>query len=544
MRIRILDQSVAARIAAGEVVERPSSIVKELIENSIDGGATCVRVTVPGDPAAQLIVADDGEGIEREDLEYAFWRHATSKIPDDDVSRIATLGFRGEALYSMAAIAAVRICSRSSVSDTAWQVTAAPSTVVSVPSPVAGGKGTTVFVKDIFANIPARLKFLKSRRSELASIRTVFDNAALTNPSVEFRLITSGRETVYRATDILFERIKDVLGEAVMADAVAVLGVQNSISVRGAACVPTRFRKDRKGMTVAVNGRVVSDLVLVSAIRDAYSGLIAPGNEPIAFIDVRLDPGDVDVNVDPRKSEVRFADPASVHDAVSTAVRTALDQVGLLTSKKIAVMAANLAAAPHPEISDRRRLPLGKVIGQVNGSWILSETTDGIVVVDQHAAHERVLLERLRLACEVDRTSVCLPSPAVVPLREAEIAVLQDNEQAMEAAGFDLEFVPGAVFVTAIPDVMVGLDIPSIMTSIASSAVALPSRAVEAKLTEVMAEAACHAAIKAGELMSNEEADKLLREIEATPNGGQCNHGRPTVVFLSDNDLRRLFTRT
>jgi len=544
MKIRLLDPAVAAKIAAGEVVERPSSIVKELIENSIDGGASCIRITVPGDPAAQLIVSDDGEGIERDDLEYVFWRHATSKIPDDDVSRIATLGFRGEALYSIGAIAVVRICSRTSASDTAWQVTAAPSTVVSVPSPVAGGRGTTVFVKDIFANVPARLKFLKTKRTELASIRTAFDNAALTNPNVEFRLITSGRETVYRPTNVLFERIKDVLGEGVMADAVGIDERHDGICVRGAACVPTRFRKDRKGMTVAVNGRVVSDPVIVSAIRDAYSGLIAPGNEPLAFVDVRLDPGEVDVNVDPRKSEVRFAEPASVHHAVSTAVRSALDQVGLLTSKKIAVMAASLAATPHPEVSDRRRLPLGRVIGQVNGSWLLSETTDGIVVVDQHAAHERVLLERLKSSCDADRASVRLPSPAVVSLREAEAAVLQDNERGLQAAGFDLEFVPGAVFVTAVPDVMVGLDIASIMTSIASATVTLPHRAVEDKLTEVMAEAACHAAIKSGQVMSNDDADKLLREIEATPNGGQCNHGRPTVVFLSDSDLRRLFSRT
>jgi DNA mismatch repair protein MutL len=297
-------------------------------------------------------------------------------------------------------------------------------------------------------------------------------------------------------------------------------------------------------MTVAVNGRVVSDPIVVSGIREAYSGLTAPGNEPISFIDLRIEPSGVDVNVDPRKSEVRFADPAAVHSIVSSSVREALDRVGLMTSRKIAAMAASLAAASVPEVSDRRRLPLGRVIGQVNGSWILSETVDGIVVVDQHAAHERVLLERLRDACAGARAPIRLSTPAVVPLREEEIAVLQDNAAAMAASGFDLDFVPGAVFVASVPDVMAGLDTAVIVAGIASSAVAVPARAVAARLTELMAEAACHAAIKAGDTLSNDEADRLLREIEATPNAGQCNHGRPTVAFLTDDDLRRLFARS
>jgi DNA mismatch repair protein MutL len=543
MSIRVLEPAVAARIAAGEVVERPSSIVKELIENAIDAGATTIRVTVPGDPVALVIVADDGNGIDRVDLDLAFVRHATSKIPDNDVTRIGTLGFRGEALHAASAISCVTICSRTAASDCAWEISASPTGTTS-PAPAAGAKGTTVYVKDIFANVPARLKFLKSRRAEMASIRTVFDNAALTNPSVEFRLTSAGRDIVHRATDTVFDRVKAVLGEAITDDAVAVSGVGAGMTVQGCACVPTRFRRDRRGMTVAVNGRVVSDPIVVSGIREAYSGLTAPGNEPISFIDLRIEPSGVDVNVDPRKSEVRFADPAAVHSIVSSSVREALDRVGLMTSRKIAAMAASLAAASVPEVSDRRRLPLGRVIGQVNGSWILSETVDGIVVVDQHAAHERVLLERLRDACAGARAPIRLSTPAVVPLREEEIAVLQDNAAAMAASGFDLDFVPGAVFVASVPDVMAGLDTAVIVAGIASSAVAVPARAVAARLTELMAEAACHAAIKAGDTLSNDEADRLLREIEATPNAGQCNHGRPTVAFLTDDDLRRLFARS
>lgn len=549
MSIRVLNPAVAARIAAGEVVERPSSIVKELIENAIDASATCIKVTVPEDPVSLIIVSDDGCGIEKDDLVLAFSRHATSKIPDDDVTRIETLGFRGEALPAASAISHVRLSSRAAGSDMAWEISASPSNVTN-PSPIAGDKGTSVAVRDIFSNVPARLKFLKSKRTEMASIRTIFDNAALAVPDVEFRFISNGREVVYhRAGDrrnglAVFNRVKDVLGEAFASDAVEVSADIDGVSVRGAACVPTRFRKDRKGLTVAVNGRVVTDPVIVSAIREAYSGLIAPGLEPIAFIHVFVRSEDVDVNVNPRKSEVRFADAAAVYSAVSSSVRAALDQVGLMTSKKLAARAAELAAGPRPEASDRRRLPLGRVIGQANGSWILGELMDGFVIVDQHAAHERVLLERLKDSCGGLRSAARLPTPVVVTLRQEELAVLQDCADGLTEAGFDLEFVPGAIFVTAIPDVMAGLDVEVILTSLASSVIAIPTRAVANRLNELLSEAACHAAIKAGQVLTLDEADRLLREIEATPNAGQCNHGRPTVVFLSDADLRRLFART
>jgi DNA mismatch repair protein MutL len=544
MRIRVLNPSVAALIAAGEVVERPASIVKELIENAIDAGAKAIRVTVPGDPAALVVVGDDGHGIDLADLELAFVRHATSKIPDDDVSRIATLGFRGEALFAASAVAGVRMVSRAAGCDSGWEVFASPSGVTA-PSPAAGAQGTIVYVTDVFANVPARLKFMKSRRAELAAIRTVVDNAALTHPNLEFRLSAAGRETVYRPAATTVQRATSVIGEEIAADAVSISSEMAGITIEGTACVPTRFRKDRKGITVAVNGRVISDQIILSAVRDAYSGLIAPGHEPIAFVHLRLDPKQVDVNVNPRKSEVRFADPGEVHSAVVTAIRNALDGAGLMTSRKLAVMAANLAASANGDVSDRRRLPLGRVIGQANGSWIISETADGgIVVVDQHAAHERVLLENFRAAVGANRQSYRLTTPTVVKLRDEEIAVLQDNELAMNAAGFDLEFVPDAVFVTAVPDVMAGMDVAAVVSGIASAAVVIPARAVEARLTELMAEAGCHAAIKAGQMLSNEAADDLLREIEATPNGGQCNHGRPAIAFLSDSDLRRLFARS
>lgn len=550
MPIRVLDSVTAARIAAGEVVERPASVVKELVENAVDAGARRVEVTVRGELTTSIMVVDDGEGIPPDDMPLALARHATSKLASGDISSISTLGFRGEALPSIASVAEIRIVSRAVGFDVALEVKTVGG-AVSEPRPVAHPQGTRVEVRDLFSLVPARLKFLKSKRTEMAAVREVIDNAALAYPDIEFRLTTSGPDVVYRPTgnrrdpDAIARRAKDVLGEAFVRDGMTIAGGISGIEVRGVACLPTRTRRDSNGIFVSVNGRPVTDRGVISAIKAAYSGTVAPGTLPLAFVSVTVPPSQIDVNVHPRKDEVRFAAPSDVHAAVTEAIREALGGAGLRTSALLADMASDLAAANTIGTGDRRRLPLGRFIGQANGSWLVSETMDGIVIIDQHAAHERVVLERLRAAFGSGTGDALeLPTPVPVLLRPGEIAALHERAEWLSRIGLKIDFLPGAVHVHSVPAVLGAVDADALVSELAAAAVGDPSAdVVGERLLEMMATAGCRAAIKAGDELSPERADVLLREMEATPNASTCNHGRPVVAFITSADLERLFAR-
>jgi len=550
MPIRVLDPVTAARIAAGEVVERPASVVKELVENAVDAGARRIEVSVRGELTTSIMVVDDGDGIAPDELSLALARHATSKLPSGDISSIATLGFRGEALPSIASVAEVRVVSRAVGFDVALEVKATGDSV-SQPRPVAHPQGTRVEVRDLFSLVPARLKFLKSKRTEMAAVREVIDNAALAFPDVEFRLTTSGPDVVYRPAgnrrdpESVARRAKDVLGEAFMRDGITVAAERGGIQVRGVACLPTRTRKDANGIIVAVNGRPINDRGIVSAVKAAYSGMVAPGTLPLAFVSVSLPPDRIDVNVHPRKSEVRFADPSEVHAAVTEAIGACLGGAGLRTSARLADMASDLAAANPFDAGDRRRFPLGRFIGQANGSWLVAETMDGIVIVDQHAAHERVVLERLRASFGRGAGEALeLPTPSVVLLRPGELAALHERADGLGRLGLRIDFLPGAAHVHSVPAVLGPVDVTALVSDLAAAAVDDPSAdVVGERLLEMMATAGCRAAIKAGDELTPERADVLLREMEATPNASTCNHGRPVVAFLTSADLERLFAR-
>jgi len=550
MRIRVLDPITVARVAAGEVVERPASVVKELIENSIDAGASRIEVIIPGELTSLIAVVDDGSGIEFDDLPVAVMPHATSKLLHNDLSAISTLGFRGEALHAIAAVAHLRIVSRPAGADFAVEMSCSDG-VASEPRPRVHPRGTRVEVWDLFARHPARLKFLKSKRSEMAAIRDAVNNAALAFPDIEFRLSAPGNDIVYRPTgdrisiDAICERARDVLGDAFRRDGVTVRGSRDGVDVAGLACVPTRTKKDANGIIVVVNGRPVQDRGIISAVRAAYAGLTAPGTVPMAFVSISMPPDCIDVNVHPRKTEIRFNDPRLVHDAVSSLIREALETAGLRTSYRLADMAASLARATPVDAGDRRRLPLGRVIGQANGSWILSETMDGIVIIDQHAAHERIILERLKTAIGSGASgSIELPQPVAVPLTPVELAALADRADQLAQTGLRLRFLPGIAMVEALPSAIGPVDAASLVADLAAAAVDDPAAdVIGGKILDLLAAAGCRAAIKAGKVLSVEEADVLLREIEATPNASQCNHGRPVMVFLAGADIERLFAR-
>jgi len=542
MTIRILPPQVAARIAAGEVVERPASVVKELLDNALDSGADQVQVNVT---ANRIIVIDNGVGILPDDLGLALERHATSKLETDDIHDVKTLGYRGEALPSIAAVADLIIVSRVSGSDCAFMVTSV-SGEKKRPRPYAGSYGTRVEVYDLFHRHPARRKFQKSQRTEAAAIRDVIASAALCRPGVDFRFTVFGTEGRYPSREGLSQRAADVLGKSFSSDAVPFVHDRDRIRIEGLACLPAASRSDSSGIRVAVNGRPVADRVVRAAVRSAYASLIGPGRHPQAFISVTVPPHEVDVNIHPRKAEVRFAKPDEVAAAVSEGVSSALAVAGLASPSSIPDLARKLSLAEPAAAGDRRRLPLGRFIGQANGSWIISETMDGIVIIDQHAAHERVILERLKASAPHLTDSIFeLPEPFVHETTDMEAAAVHDCSGILESMGFTIEAGLNSVTLKRLPAVLSDCPLGDLCCQIVRSASdGLAAGLMREVLWEKLANAACKAAIKAGEYLSEERADTLLREIEATPNASVCNHGRPTVAFLTGADLGKLFART
>lgn len=543
MSIRILPAHVAARIAAGEVVERPASVVKELVENALDSGASRIEISVRGDKLVTVIVTDDGRGMGPDDLGLALCRHATSKLVDDDILKVSTLGYRGEALPSMAAVATVRITSRPKGQDVAFSI-ASVSGKASQPRPSAGKPGTRVEVSELFESHPARLKFMKSRRTEAAAVREVIADLALSRHDVEFRFDVMGTEGSFAARSTLSARASDVIGQDFAKDAFEVMHVEEGIAVRGLACIPAASRTDASGLRFCVNGRPVADRLLRGAVQSAYSALIGPGRHPRVFLSVEVPPHNVDVNVHPRKSEVRFFRPSDVAGAVTRAIEKAFAQSGLRSPSAIGDLARLMSMASTIDAGDRRRLPLGRFLGQANGSWIVSETADGIVIIDQHAAHERVIMERLRQSALFSEGVTRYPQPRRSEVSPSEAAAVHDSLETIGQMGFSMRAGDSHVELLSVPSALGDCD-PDELCSMIVRCASDGSEAglIGQALWEKLATAACKAAIKAGQSLTPERADALLREIEATPNAAQCNHGRPTVAFLSGGDIARLFAR-
>jgi DNA mismatch repair protein MutL len=545
MSIRILPPGVAAMIAAGEVIERPASAIRELLDNAIDSGATSIEVAVRGQKLQEITVSDNGRGMGTEDLELCLLHHATSKLPGNAVNAIPTLGFRGEALASIAAVSTVTVISRPKGQDVAFQVSKRASEDVGKLRPIAGGFGTRVTVSDLFFNHPARLKFLKSDRVEKAWIVDVVERAALAHPSIEFTVSTGGERRRFAVSD--FERrMKDVLSKDFAADAVAVRHAQETMSIVGLVPLPGAVRPSGARQAFVVNGRTVSDRGLSSVVSSVYRSLIGTKDTPSAVLHLSIPFDEVDVNVHPQKSEVRFLYPDQVYAFVRTAVELALDDAGLRTPEAVFEMARKLARdAGANDVTDKRRLPLGRFLGQAASMWLVSETMDGLAFVDQHAAHERVVLERLKSAVHGgDDDLVRIEPPVVREMSAMNAAVLSQNINALRDLGFSTSLKGDTAVLDGYPSVLSGC-IPSELfehlIDICLRGVA--GGIVGEALWETLATAACKAAIKAGDALDPERADRLLREIEATPNAAQCNHGRPTMIFLKNADIARMFGR-
>jgi DNA mismatch repair protein MutL len=582
MRIRKLSPGTVNRIAAGEVVERPASAVKELVENAIDAGATQVDVVFRGGGKSLIRVIDNGFGMNPEELALAIERHATSKIPDDDLVNIATLGFRGEALPSIGSVARLAITSRARGAADAHEITVEAGQVGSV-SPANISRGTEVRVRDLFYATPARLKFLKSDRTENAEALDVIRRLALAHPNIGFSFVTEEREWL-RAPEAESRetRVSQLMGREFFDNAIAVSGGAEDISITGFAGLPTFQRAQGTLQYAVVNGRPVKDKLIAGAIRGAYVDVMPRGRFPAVALYISCAADRVDVNVHPAKTEVRFRDPSFVRGLIVSAIRRALSgqairpdstattattqaftgayvaprwtppnstsQVGFGETMQ-AALAMNMPLQSNvlPSVSDSLvEHPLGTARTQLHGNYIVSQTPNGFILVDQHAAHERIVYERLKAERE-GKGIVTQPLlvPQVVDLDGATMSNLLSVTDTLQQAGLTIEsFGQGAVLVREVPAVLGNGNIPALLRDIADDAAELENiSTLDARLNHVLATFACHHSVRAGRVLKVEEMNALLREMEATPNSGQCNHGRPTFIELKLADIERLFGR-
>jgi DNA mismatch repair protein MutL len=606
MPVRQLTESIVNRIAAGEVVERPASVVKELFENAVDAGANRIEVTTDGGGRRLIRVTDDGSGMTRADLVLAVERHATSKLADDDLLAIGTLGFRGEALPSIGAVARLTIATRGAEEPHGWAITV-DAGAKSQLKPAALNRGTSVEVRDLFYATPARLKFLKSDRTEAEAIREVVRRLAMARPEIAVTLAGEERMPVTFAAALpgvagRLARLGDVLGAEFRANAVEIGIAREALRIEGYAALPTLTRANALGQYLFVNGRPVRDRLLVGAVRGAYADYLPRDRHPLVAIFVTLDPRDVDVNVHPAKTEVRFRDPGLIRALVVRALAEALAREGrrAATTGGTATLAAfrpassvpfpagrwgagsggwdwrasparpvtsggwaglaeaaqaafdtggpqaDASAAVAEMADDLLDRPLGAARAQLHETYIVAQTRDGLVIVDQHAAHERLVYERLKASLERDGVArQMLLIPDIVELDPTDIERLLARTEELARYGLAIEgFGPGAVAVRETPALLGEIDAARLVTDLAEHMAEWDDQLpLERRLMHVAATMACHGSVRAGRKLKPDEMNALLREMEATPNSGQCNHGRPTYVALKLSEIERLFGR-
>lgn len=616
--IHLLSERTINRIAAGEVVERPASAVKEIVENAVDAGATRIDVVLKDGGRDLIQVKDNGCGMTRDELVLAVERHATSKLTDEDLVNIGSLGFRGEALASIGAVARLSVTSRADGAEEAWCVEVNGG-VKSAVKPAAHSEGTLIEVRDLFYATPARLKFLKTTRTEYGQAADVMKRLAMAHPMIAFTL-SDGDRTTFRAPaagdlvgDARLERLGSILGREFRENALEIDAEREGMRLTGFAGLPTLNRGNAQQQYLFVNGRPVKDKLLNGAVRGAYQDYLARDRHPSLALFLDVPAAFVDVNVHPAKAEVRFKDAGLVRGMIVSALRHALAGAGHRASTTVASAAlgamqprsgnampwshrndnrptlpqgfadiANQIYAPSesqtysgfgeneqlgfqahgdmaapsaravdygttpPGGTDTINYPLGAARGQVHATYVVSQTKDGLVIVDQHAAHERLVYERMKkqiAATGVARQALLLPE--VVELEEGPAARLIARSDELSALGLIVEpFGEGAVMVREVPAMLGKVDIKGLVRDLADELTELDEAlSLKEKLEEVCGTMACHGSVRAGRILTVDEMNALLREMEATPHSGQCNHGRPTYVELKLSDIERLFGR-
>lgn len=596
MTIRILPPTLVNRIAAGEVVERPASVVKELVENAIDAGATRIDVTLEQAGKNRIVVQDNGKGMNKEELILAVQRHATSKLPSDDLLNIQFLGFRGEALPSIGSVSRMNIVSRAAGTFESWSL-AVEGGHIDEPEPASLSVGTRIEVCDLFYATPARLKFLKSDRTEVQQVVDILTRLSMAHPSLSFSLISDGRKIFDVQAQMGDEaqarlaRLTEVMGKDFTQNAMLLNHQRETIVLTGFASLPTHNRGTSSEQYLFVNGRPVRDRLLLGSLRAAYQEVLAHNRHALAVLFFELPAEEVDVNVHPAKAEVRFRDSNLVRGMIVGAIKNALSQHGFRASATVASDAlarfsvgggssasyayssspvlrerstmqhvlqhsfaqdlppmAKPANDPErsPESVDYRTYPLGAARAQLHQTYIIAETVEGMAIIDQHAAHERLMLEKMKLGLTkqgIERQKLLLPEMVSLPEDLAECLLARQDE--LSAFGLVFEaFGGGAIVVREMPVMLGDCDVSALIREIADNIREYgESLALKEKIEHLCGTIACHGSIRAGRSLSIAEMNALLREMEATPLSGQCNHGRPTHIVLKRRDIEILFGR-
>ena len=603
MTIRILPSNLVNQIAAGEVIEKPSSVVKELVENALDAGATSIEVHLNDGGKTFIKIVDNGKGMSKDELEVAVERHATSKLPDDNLFNICFFGFRGEALPSISSVSRMSIFTRRADDENGWKIDVEGG-VKSQVEPVACNKGTTIEVRDLFYSTPARLKFLKSSSSETASCVDVIERIALANPLVSFILYAEGKKKLFYSAgngDLFssrMDRLVAVMGKEFRENSILIDTQREGVSISGYVSLPTLNKANSLSQFLFVNNRVVRDKLLLGAIKGAYSDVLASGRYPMCALFFDVNPQDVDVNVHPTKAEVRFYDNNLVRGLLVSSIKNALSRASGKTSNTLDLsqiakvedvsfdenLSLNEPQVYNPSIKignyqsfsyggakrqvdlpdleykfsvkvedvDYSNTPqdevgaLGLAKAQINDTYIIAQTPDSLIIVDQHAAHERIVMEKLKAGLEAKtQASQMLLIPEIVDLSMSEKNKLLSVVDDLAKLGLEIEeFGTTAVLIRATPALLGEVDAKALVKDLAEQVLEWGSGFdLKEKLHLVCATMACHGSVRAGRRLNIEEMNKLLRDMEKTPHSGQCNHGRPTYVELKMKDIAHLFDR-
>ena len=582
--IRQLPDTLVNQIAAGEVIENPAAAVKELVENSIDAGANKITITLKQAGKSLISVEDNGMGMARDDLIMCLSRHATSKLNDDNLLDIESLGFRGEAIPSIASISRMSIESRHLDASDGWVIESAAGDISAPkPSPIRGG--TKIEIRDLFYPTPARLKFLKSDQSEMMAIKGIINRLAMAYPDIAFHMVHDDRKIFnYRSVNDRLERLSDIMGGEFQKASMAIEAEVEGVRLTGFASLPTYSRGNAQHQFLFVNGRPVRDKLLLGVLRGAYSDVLARDRYPIVALFVDLPMGDVDVNVHPAKAEVRFRKPMIVRNLMFHGVQNALRQNGTQSAASMpqkSVMfgdggGGHTRTQPMPQVNyafpeqmfapqgrvsepsqpsdfeeklnvDVQSYPLGSAIAQFHENYIVTQTDNGIVIVDQHAAHERLVYERMKSAQAASGIArQILLVPEIVSMTQDQVSMIAEYQTALEQVGIVFEAFGGdAIIVREIPSILADrLNIQTLVKNLVDEIEDLGTvDGVEQKINHLLSTMACHGSVRSGRRMNTHEMNALLRQMEDTPMSGQCNHGRPTYISLSLDEVEKLFKR-
>ena len=596
--IRLLPEQLVNQIAAGEVIERPASALKELLENAIDAGATRISIELERGGLSSLIVSDNGRGMSCDELPVAVQRHATSKLPDDDLFQITHFGFRGEALPSIGAVSSLSLTSRVGDVEHGWRLDIVHG-AVGVPRPAACAIGTRIEITDLFGSVPARLKFLKTERTEAGQCIDVVRRLAMCRPDIGFQMSDSGKAVFSLPAQPLSDegarqRLSALVGRTFADEAIAIDSRRDEMHLTGLAGLPTMNRQTASHIYLFVNDRPVRDRQLLGAVRAGYQDMLPRGRHPVLALFLSMPPGDVDVNVHPAKAEVRFSDPQRVRGLFVGSLMNALSDAGLRATQEgsehalrrfqsaqmptitsapaspdtgdmlqgqqglssymlaDAPPAARIAMPSQPETMAQgapaeASFPLGAARAQLHKTYVIAETGDGIVLVDQHAAHERLVMERMKEGlAEGPLASQTLLLPEVVDIPIDQYEAILGEVDMLNRLGLQLEgFGQGSLLVRGVPALLGEASPSAIVRDIGEELSHLGgSTGLQDRLNAVIASISCHGSVRAGRQLGSDEMNALLRQMEETPAAGQCNHGRPTFITLSLSDLEKLFHRS